>query len=470
MIEQTTLDTLREAGLFPHQARFILDFLAPNSPVHSWLIAPTGTGRSGTIAVLVNRLIIENQARHILILTDRTVLQMNFFQALKECVHTLPVVAVDKRVFREREAEAQVGNSPWNSSIVAVMTTQLAKQADIANSLLTVKWDLVIVDEAHRLGQQASLIEKMVTAESVNRLLFLTTFLPERGLLASETPTKEWTLETLVDWEGHRLFLPFELVRITYERSSDEIVFLSKLQDFIQQSFEGSMSNVQKSLLLRLASSSLYAIEQSLLRLHTQLLQRQVLEESPIDTPVDEYEEEPAIHISEMDCGNTLSSLEDLLESLSEIPEDTKRQALLELLDKLKRDQPNHRICIFSYFSSTVAYLYTTLREKDANIFQVTGSLSYEERARELAQFNQTGGILVATSVILGGFILAPADVVINYDLSMDLENMVQRQAALVHRGHTTRHVSYVFVDETGIFSWEKKALELYGFKSAPAE
>ncbi len=450
MMERVNLDSLRHAGLFPHQAQFIIDFLKPDSAPYHQLVAPTGMGKSLLVGVLVNQMIDEHHAVRILVLTDVVALQAQLVYVLQKHVKSIPVIGVNRRVFRELEASVDVGLSPWDKPIVAVMSLDLAKQKDIGDSLASVKWDLVVVDEARRLlGQPKALIDRLIESGAIHRLLLITATPGEAddALSLPGLVTTKWSRD-VVNWDGRPLFRTSRERRVVvYRRGSDEIDFLVELQELSKELIDESVANLQRSLLLHLASSSLYAIEQSLLSRRNRLAHG-------ISFPF----------VSAADRASELERITKLIEYLDGVTSDAKLQALLTLVQRFASEDRASRICIFSSFATTVSYLYSSLRDAGKEAYQLTGSMSYEER-RAYHRFSETGGVLVASSEALTGLDLAQADIGINYDLPAGGLEIEQRWGRLDRVHRTSPCIMYAFKDMSGVLPLEAEALELHGFE-----
>jgi superfamily II DNA or RNA helicase len=478
-MEHLDLQSLQEAGLFPHQAEFIMDFLSPDSPPYHQLVAPTGSGKSILIPVLASHLIAEHRAVRILALTDFKALQMALSSILQKHVEGISVRAINRQVFRELEASVGVGCSPWDRPIVAVMTLDFAKQRDIADSLTAVVWDLVVVDEAHLLaGERKAWLDQLVESGVVRRLLLIRSTADADSVLLPGLKTTKWSRD-VVGWNGNPLFKPRERRVVLYERGPDEIEFLQSLQETLQKELiEGPFANLQRRVLLRVASSSLYAIEQSLLRLCSDLARgtRLAIFDDDGERELDVQDAEtsqgiPAERIngssSWTDPGSALGKITKLIEQLDQISSDAKLQALLTLMEQICTGERTCHVCIFSSFATTVSYLCSSLRDAGIGAYQFTGPMSHEERDRVYHQFADTGDVLVASSAAITGLDLADMDVGINYDLPSNRLEVERRWGLLDRPRRTSPSIMYAFRDISGVLSLEVEALQLHGFEES---
>jgi hypothetical protein len=127
-----------------------------------------------------------------------------------------------------------VGQSPWPERIVAIVSIDLAKREDVAVSLSTAKWDLIVIDEAHQLATPSGrrLLRGLVT--SAIRLL-LETATPEDlspNVIDGFAKTI-WDSKNMTDWNNRPLFVQSQWHLIWYERSPEEIALI----DLLRQSY-----------------------------------------------------------------------------------------------------------------------------------------------------------------------------------------------------------------------------------------
>ena len=93
-------------------------------------------------------------------------------------------IVVDRNVFN-----AHHGENPWEKNNQVITSIDFAKRDEILSSLSSVHWDLVIVDEAHKMsaykyGDKVKKTQRYklgeVLSRSSNHLIFLTAT-PHRG-------------------------------------------------------------------------------------------------------------------------------------------------------------------------------------------------------------------------------------------------------------------------------------------------
>jgi superfamily II DNA/RNA helicase len=107
----------------------------------------------------------------------------------------------------------------------------------------------------------------------------------------------------------------------------------------------------------------------------------------------------------------------DLLQMLDNVETDSKFDRLLELLKTLRLvTNGNFRVCVFARYVDTATYLESALSEHHPRVATLTGNLPLSEREQIVAQFAQSGGILIATDAMSTA--IPEVAAVIFYDLA----------------------------------------------------
>ncbi|MBL7202062.1 MAG: hypothetical protein ISS56_18130 [Anaerolineae bacterium] len=430
------------------------------------------------LGVLVSQLIAEHRIERALFLTTRVELQMQSLTVLRRYVEDIPVIEVDAQSYRQLQASVELGVSPWSEPVLAVANIDFTKREHIAESLVEVEWDLIVVHDAQRLvGLRKSLVQRLMDRKAPNRLLLVSGITPGTDAFdfVPDLQIIEWKHD-VVDWDGNPLFTTLrEQHVITYNRTEEEKALLNDLTEFLRQ-MSGPGASLQRSLLLRAASSSLYALERSLRRRRNRLAHGMPLDHSAIDEDLLEAAslarvsaegadlEDASLDLDGGVSPDELGIVESLIEGLDRIPSDTKLQALISLMERLASRDSSSRVCIFASLAATVSYLYSSLKETRPDVYQLAGSMSHEERVWSLHQFAETGGVLIVSSACLTGLDLAEVDIGINYDLPPNPIEMERRWALIARPRRTSPCIMYAFRDGSATIPFEEKALRLSGF------
>jgi len=197
--------------LNPHQLDAAL--FAFRSPLSRGAILADEVGLGKTIeaGLIVSQLWAERK-RHILVIAP-TILRKQWAQELAEKFF-LPSVILDSREFNARQKAGQV-NPFLCDNHIAIISYQFARSKEA--ELTAVPWDLVIVDEAHRLrnvykasNKISNAIKKAVSNRSI--------------LLLTATPLQNSLLELygLVSFIDEHLFGDLKAFRARYMRGAVE--------------------------------------------------------------------------------------------------------------------------------------------------------------------------------------------------------------------------------------------------------
>jgi DNA or RNA helicases of superfamily II len=202
------------------------------------------------------------------------------------------------------------GSNPFQEKHQVILSMDFAKQDDVLNIIASTHWDLVVVDEAHKMsayryGQKVKKTERyrlgQILAKNSTHMLLLTAT-PHRGdpenfrllldllregffatsdmieesIKSGDNPLFIRRLkEDLRDFEGKPLFTKREVKTISFNLSDPEIELYNQLSDYIstqygkaEQENKDKKRNVAFALVIlqRRFASSLYALLRSLER------------------------------------------------------------------------------------------------------------------------------------------------------------------------------------------------------------
>ena len=471
MTDGSVLEVFRNSGLMPHQSHFAAAFLKKGARPYHLLISRVGMGKMQMAGALCAYVLTNRLAKRILILTPAPLTE-HYKSVLTDNLETVPIALVDMRTFRELQANVGVDESPWPESVVAILSLDTAKKEKIAASLSEVEWDLVLVDEAHLLtGKRGALVERLINTSAAHRVLFMTT-LPREEIFSSIVPDiakTEWRY--LTDWEGKSLMPPeAQSHLVDYVRSEGEIDFIEELKALVGQLPDNITTRFLERILLRRAGSTMFAIEQSLIRLRNRLAHG-FAEELPKDEWLATFEQDDTdAEVDKRDksvwftVSNALEKVEKLLQTLDRLDADRKLGALLQLLAELTKKRSGHlsRICIYSSFRDTVSYLSSSVVDAGFVAYQIVGAMAIGERERSLREVLEQGGILIATSVSLEGMDLTTVDSVIHYDLPGSEIEMEARRSRVDRIGRTRPYTAHIFRDSSEVLALETELLRLH--------
>ena len=338
-------------------------------------------------------------------------------------------------------------------------------------------FDMVIIDEAHRMGGSSTSVSRFKMAEvlcnAVPNLLLLTAT-PHRGksdhfrrllqLMDADAFSGEGMpcIEDIqpyvmrsekrfaVDYDGKKLFNERTTVRLDVlldpVRHAAQIALYDHITDYVRICFGRAKSAKRNAtglvmvMLQKLASSSTDAI---LSALRTRLYRLENgedednLEGYGLDGSLD-YEDDE-LDVSDYSVEHTSYGLKTEIEMLQKLVEeaeqcratetDAKATALMEKIYSLRSCgiEANNKVLVFTEFRQTQDFLIRVLNEQGLKCEKVNGSMSMEERHRALVNFRDEADVLVATDAAGESLNVQFCHIVFNYDLPWNPMALEQR-------------------------------------------
>ena len=373
-------------------------------------------------------------------------------------------------------------------------------------ALVSARWDLIIVDEAHRLGGSTDQVARFKLGQSLAEAapyLLLLSATPHQGktdafhrllslLDAQEFPdigsvTRErvqrYVIRTekrrAIDAEGKPLFKPrrTQLVSVSWgERHRDQKLLYDAVTEYVREGYNQAMLEKRTYigflmiLMQRLVASSTNAIKTALERRlavligdeNEQLSQTQFSDDAPSASSsaisLDEIYDMDGQEQVDMLVGirteairNEQSEVKLLLDIASRCEQsgpDVKAEALLDWLYRLQSEEndPDLKVLVFTEFVPTQEMLYRFLSERGFSVVCLNGSMSMEDRSRVQEAFARDARILISTDAGGEGLNLQFCHVVINYDIPWNPMRLEQRIGRVDRIGqtHTVRAINFV--------------------------
>lgn len=163
----------------PHQLEAVYDYFLKLPRVRFLLADDPGAGKTIMAGLLIKELKIRGLIRRVLILTPAN-LTFQWQRELKEKFHE------DFEVINSQVLRANYGMNPWQErSQVITSVAWVSRIEDAKESLLRSLWDLIIVDEAHKMSAYSS--EKKTLMYRLGEALSENT---DHYLLMTATPHK----------------------------------------------------------------------------------------------------------------------------------------------------------------------------------------------------------------------------------------------------------------------------------------
>ncbi|GAX61717.1 superfamily II DNA/RNA helicase, SNF2 family [Candidatus Scalindua japonica] len=367
--------------------------------------------------------------------------------------------------------------------------------------LITAGWDLVIVDESHRLGGSTDQIARYKLgqglAESAPYLLLLTAT-PHQGktdafhrlmkLLDTETfPDIEsvsrdrvapYVIRTekrkAVDAEGQPLFKPrrTEMSPVSWQQHHhlQELLYKS-VTDYVREGYNQAIKDKNYHigflmiLMQRLVVSSTRAIRTTLerrleaLKNQTQLIIEKLDNYESLDSELESIydmdgqellDELLEFHVAALE--NEVNLVESILNSAVQCEQagpDAKAEYLIDWIYRLQSEENESdlKTLIFTEFVSTQAMLKEFLEARGISVVCLNGSLSMEERIQVQESFRTKTRVLISTDAGGEGLNLQFCHIVINYDIPWNPMRLEQRIGRVDRIGQrkTVRAINFVF-------------------------
>ena len=376
----------------------------------------------------------------------------------------------------------------------AIISMDLAKKDDVLETLLSIKWDLLVIDEAHKLtvhpkGDKVEYTQRYRMAEKLTQAIpnvILLTATPHNGIridfayrlrlldpgicgglseitddclqAATQRLMIRRTKEEVKTIDGKPLFPPRYITRIHVNLPNEEKLFYDMVTEYVKKYYgkAGENKAVQLALIIlqRRVSSSIEAgiksLEKRLNKLREVLVKnlqipgpRPELVEEYLNA-IEELDEESIERIEEeltmLTAAKSLSELKEEIEELRDILElgksllnkpDTKLQKVLEII-KMEVNQGN-KVIIFTEFRDTLNYLVRVLTKEGFIVASIHGGMSFEERRNQEEILKKAAQVMVATDAAGEGLNLQVANVVINYEIPWN-PNRIEQRLGRVHR------------------------------------
>lgn len=440
--------------ILEHQTRTALHVL--NNFSHRALLADeVGLGKTIEAGIIIKEYIARKLARKILILTPAT-LKYQWQEEMRSKFNEQFTIADNPEEYR-------------NSSKV-ISSIDTAKTERNKKVLEQIEWDLIIIDEAHKLKNSATQNYKLVKSLRKKRCLMLTATplqnnifelwalldLLHPGFLGTKA---KFTEKFVSDKEGLRIrhndLLQKKLSKIMIRNlrrdtgikfakrivkthlldySKQEMDFYTETIAFIKKQYEEIRklkkeptegkdvelaNNLSKEELKKMASR--YQ-RKGLLTFSLIMLTRQLT--SSLQTGLEALKR----YKETLDDEKKVVLLDALIEHAQKIEHDQKTDFLLKLLEKEKE-----KVIIFTTFMHTQKMLELELQISGFSTIKFNGMMSPEEKEKAISEFKGAKQILICTDAGSEGRNLQFAHILINFDLPWNPMRIEQR-IGRVHR------------------------------------
>jgi len=369
--------------------------------------------------------------------------------------------------------------------------------------LVTAGWDLVVVDEAHRLGGSTDQVARYKLgrglAEAAPYVLLLSAT-PHQGktdafhrllsLLDTEAfPDMEsvsrervapYVIRTekrkAVDTDGKPLFKPrrTQMVGVSWEpRHHLQQLLYEAVTDYVREGYNQALREKKRHigflmiLMQRLVVSSTRAIRTTLERRLDVIKSNEMQATLRLDEfengaeAIDELydmdgqellDELMKSHVAALQSeGSHVETLLDAALKCEQAGPDAKAEALIEWVYQLQADEnePDLKVLIFTEFVPTQSMLKEFLEARGISVVTLNGSMDMDERKRAQESFRNKARVLVSTDAGGEGLNLQFCHAIVNYDIPWNPMRLEQRIGRVDRIGQPkiVRAINFMFED-----------------------
>jgi len=372
-------------------------------------------------------------------------------------------------------------------------------------SIINSGWDLVIIDEAHRVAGSSGEVARYKLGNLLSQAspyLLLLSATPHNGktepflrlvrlLDADAFPNaksivKEQVAPYLIrtekreaiDNNGNLLFKNriTHLVTLQWdERHSLQKELYQMVSSYVAKTYNKALRNKKKNMCLiflliimqRMVTSSTAAVRQSLERrlnvLKTQNTRLGTLTEEDLEDLNIEDGVEEALEAMSLDMEEEIAELERIIAVAKQAEfqhPDVKVETLTDTLDALLSEDRDQKVIVFTEFVATQLYLRELLVNKGFTVTILNGSMSVEERDAALREFREHSNIFISTDAGGEGLNLQFANIIINYDLPWNPMKIEQRCGRADRIGQTRDVHIYNFIVSDTVENRVREVLE----------
>lgn len=362
--------------------------------------------------------------------------------------------------------------------------------------LITAGWDLIIVDESHRIGGSSEQVARhqlgrglseaspyllLLSAtphqgktDAFHRLISLLdkTAFPEPGSVTRER-IQPYVIRTekrgTIDADGNPLFKPriTKLVGVSWDGHQDQKQLYDAVTEYVREGYNQAMREKKTYvgflmiLMQRLVTSSTRAIittlEKRLAAIQQPGEQFTLFPSLPDEEWADldgQDQLESFLKIRLAALKNERAEVELLLTAARKVEArgpDAKAENLLEWVYRFQQEEgdPDVKLLVFTEFVPTQQMLAEFLTNRGIPVVCLNGGMSMEERQQVQQQFAKEARILISTDAGGEGLNLQFCHVVVNYDIPWNPMRLEQRIGRVDRIGQKSvvRAVNFLFED-----------------------
>jgi len=475
----------------PHQIH-VLDRVVGERRMRLLLADEVGLGKTIEAGLVIRELKLRHQIRRILIVAPKGLLRQWASELSLHFGETFRVVTgddlrgeqgnlwsrYDQLIVSQDGIKPLAHRRGWEADRIATYNQQRYE------AVLASGWDLIVIDEAHRLGGSTDMVARFRLGQGLAAaapyLLLLTatphqgktdqfrrllSFLDSERFIDNETLTpslvQPYVVRTAkrmaVDAEGASLFQPRQVEMVVVDWDSPRYAIQRELYEavtlYVQKGYRQALAEKAFTetflliLMQRMVTSSPAAVERAVRRRIMTLAEV----EGPEEWTISEDDEIEAAMDETTNSGGT-GDLESLLRLATEATQspDARVDRLVQVIDHLRREESSEtKFLIFTEFLPTQAMLFRVLSGYGYRVSMLNGQMGLDQRLSVQEAFRHDSQFLISTDAGGEGLNLQFAHVVVNYDLPwnpMKIEQRIGRVDRIGQR-HLVRAFNFVIKD-----------------------
>ncbi|ABL78385.1 SNF2-related protein [Thermofilum pendens] len=414
------IEILRSAGkdLYKHQLDFVSDALWFDEP-RILLADDVGLGKTIQALLYIKALLELGRVNHVLVIVPRAVVEQ---WASELEMFEIPFYIVESPDF-------PLGHR------VYLVTLDRAKVDSYMEALDKINWDLVVVDEAHKLRLETLRSKVAILCRRARGCLLLTatphtgdesSFKFLIGLANSYVVRRE--KKDVEEYEGRKIFPSLGYWIVQVKATKEESDALHKVLKFLEND---QIEQIVRVVVEKRAMSSPTAFFKTLGKVVGGYCSEELLEEGELDA-----------------CIGNVAGVKKLEELAKKYASAADRK--LDALEKLLKDHlKGRKVLVFTEYATTAEYLFEKLVEKLEGCKIVDSGEGYAKadcsefgvmyvtaKARDRIDVSREGAllasayptaVLISTDIMSEGVNLQAFDVVVNYEVVWSPTKHVQR-------------------------------------------
>jgi len=404
----------------PHQQEGAIRILR-DMDCRALLADEVGLGKTITAGMVLKELIFRRLVKRVLILTPPSLMNQ-WKEELKEKFNLdFKFINTTSDWVKTKYCLASLDRVKWFDKKLKKFKHDKAHE---------IYWDLIIVDEAHKLKDRRTDRWKFVDKLQKKRLLLLTAtpfqndllelynllYLLKRGHLGTLSKFKE---KYLLQEDKRHPLNPEELktkldeVMIRRRRDQTKVKYNKRIAKIIEVNLTKEEYQIYENIIELLMKHYLNWKEEKIdtkMAIYSILPKITSSSRSSIQS-LKKIVNNPKYHLS------TKNFAKEILKNYKKIKINSKIKRLIEVVDNILSKDKQTKIIIYTKHPATLKYIVSKLKPKKLQVVEFFGGLTPKEKNKRINEFKNNAQILISTDTGSEGLNLQFCNNIINYDL-----------------------------------------------------